>query len=361
MQFQHYDWRNVAPMEGVTDFPMRVWLSLTGKTKSMASPFLRITEHYPPKNQIPKVFLPEMFLQHKLSWQDTTLQLMGSCPKRLAVVAKEALEHTDWFELNCGCPSPKVVGHQAGSALLRDPSGFENFLKTLTKEIGPQKLGVKMRLGVESPAEFDALISAAYKLPLKRLVVHGRTRQEGYRGKSRWDLIEKAAKLLPYPVYGSGDIICHDTFRSSLLTAPSVCGVLVGRGVLYNPWLFEDLSSGCKKGCAPELIFFSLLVYYHFIRIYLDSPETFFSFVEDGWFKNAYLKDVSLWKKLLAQLSKVPTTSCPKKRFVTLGRTKMLWNYLRNNLEDQSFARVLLRVKSIEDFESQYQDHFLCA
>ena len=78
-------------------------------------------------------------------------------------------------------------------------------------------------------------------LPLARVIIHGRTKAQGYRGEAQWAPIEWAARELPVPVFGSGDVVDRPSLQAKLSEAPSIAGVFIGRGAIANPRVFREL------------------------------------------------------------------------------------------------------------------------
>ncbi|MEY2988734.1 MAG: hypothetical protein RJB13_2255, partial [Pseudomonadota bacterium] len=230
----------LAPMEGVTDFATRFWLSQIASPDEATTPFLRVTKDYPSK-RIPANFLPEIELSKEHGIVTCVPQLMASETEDLIRIGEHFLKKLPFVDINCGCPSPTVVGNGAGSSLLKCPDSFFRYLNQVVGALGPQRVSVKMRLGFQSEDEFESLLEVVKAFPLARLTIHGRTREDRYKGKARWHFINKAASQLNYPVIGSGDILDQSSLRERLALAPNVAGVMIGRGALRNPWIFASL------------------------------------------------------------------------------------------------------------------------
>jgi tRNA-dihydrouridine synthase len=142
-------------------------------------------------------------------------------------------------DLNLGCPAPIVYRKCAGGGLLREPQRIDAILGALREAI-TIPFTVKTRLGFDSPAEFDRLLPLFMKHPIDLLTVHGRTVTQLYRPVVRYDLIAAAARALRCPVLANGDI--HNADQALALVAETgVRGLMIGRGAIRNPWLFDQI------------------------------------------------------------------------------------------------------------------------
>ena len=143
------------------------------------------------------------------------------------------------IDLNLGCPAPIVYRKCAGGGLLREPARIDAILGALRDAV-TIPFTVKTRLGFSAPAEFDALLPIFAKHPIDLLTVHGRTVTQMYRPGVRYDLIAQAARELRCPVLLNGNI--HSAAQALTLTAETgVRGLMIGRGAICNPWLFDQI------------------------------------------------------------------------------------------------------------------------
>ncbi|MHC1768486.1 MAG: tRNA dihydrouridine synthase [Verrucomicrobiia bacterium] len=143
------------------------------------------------------------------------------------------------IDLNLGCPAPVVYRKCAGGGLLRDPERIDAILGALRDAVSIP-FTVKTRIGFDSPAVFEQLISLFAKHAIDLLTVHGRTVVQMYRPGVRYDLIALAAHELKCPVLANGGVDCPDQ-ALMLLAESGVRGLMVGRGAIRNPWLFEQI------------------------------------------------------------------------------------------------------------------------
>ncbi|MDQ3232380.1 MAG: tRNA-dihydrouridine synthase family protein, partial [Pseudobdellovibrionaceae bacterium] len=208
----------LAPMEGVSELPFRLWLAQVSAPAFSSTPFLRATDTFPA--QIPIDFAAELTREWDVPYQ-LIPQVMTADPDDFVRTARLLLSHAEFVDLNCGCPSPNPVSGGAGSSLLKDPALFVGFAERMADALPAQSFSIKMRTGFDDTAAFDVLTHGLRSVPLKQLTVHGRTRRDRYDGSSRWDLIQKAAEQLPCSVVGSGDILGVDSMPPIHAMAPS--------------------------------------------------------------------------------------------------------------------------------------------
>jgi tRNA-dihydrouridine synthase len=143
------------------------------------------------------------------------------------------------IDLNLGCPAPIVYRKCAGGGLLRDPQQIDAILGALRDAI-TIPFTVKTRIGFESAAEFDVLLPLFAKHPIDLLTVHARTVAQMYRPGVRYDLIAQAARAMPCPVLLNGNV--HSPAQAQrLLAETGVRGLMIGRGAIRNPWLFDQI------------------------------------------------------------------------------------------------------------------------
>jgi tRNA-dihydrouridine synthase len=167
-------------------------------------------------------------------------QLIGNDVPALVRAARELQQYpVAAIDLNLGCPAPVVYRKCAGGGLLRDLPRIDSILGALRDAVSVP-FTVKTRIGFDSPAVFDQLLPLFLKHAIDLLTVHGRTVTQMYRKGVRYDLIAQAARELPCPVLANGDI--HDADQAlRLLQETGARGLMIGRGAIRNPWLFEQI------------------------------------------------------------------------------------------------------------------------
>ncbi len=169
-------------------------------------------------------------------------QIFGSDKESFVVAAKYIYEnmHPDIIDINMGCPVPKVaVRAQAGSALLKSPDKIFDIVSAVVKSV-PIPVTVKIRSGWDSnhinAVEVAKIIE---KAGASAICVHPRTRSQGYSGHADWSIIKQVKDNVKIPVIGNGDIKTPEDAKR-MLEETSCDAVMIGRGVLGNPWLINN-------------------------------------------------------------------------------------------------------------------------
>lgn len=165
------------------------------------------------------------------------------------------------IDLNLGCPAPIVYRKCAGGGLLREPQRVDALLGAL-REAVTIPFTVKTRIGFESPAEFDALLPIFQKHSLDLLTVHARTVLQMYRPGVRYDLIAQAVRAMKCPVLANGNVFSAAQAKQ-LLAETGVRGLMIGRGAIRNPWLFEQIRAELRGEPVKIPTGRELLAYIH--------------------------------------------------------------------------------------------------
>jgi tRNA-dihydrouridine synthase len=166
--------------------------------------------------------------------------MIGNDIPALVRTAKELQQYPiAGVDLNLGCPAPVVYRKCAGGGLLREPAKIDAILGAL-REAVTIPFTVKTRVGFDSPAVFETLLPIFAKHSIDLLTVHGRTVAQMYRPGVRYDLIAQAARELPCPVLLNGNVHSGDQ-AAELLAETGARGLMIGRGAIRNPWLFDQI------------------------------------------------------------------------------------------------------------------------
>ncbi len=177
-------------------------------------------------------------------------QIFGSDVDSFVEAAKFIYEnmHPDIIDINMGCPVPKVAVHaQAGSALLKNPEKIREIVKAV-KDAVPIPVTVKIRSGWDKEHINAAEVAkVCEEAGASAITIHPRTRSEGYSGKADWSIIKKVKETVKIPVIGNGDVKSKEDAKR-MLEETGCDAVMIGRGVLGNPWLIRETVEYLENG-----------------------------------------------------------------------------------------------------------------
>jgi nifR3 family TIM-barrel protein len=231
----------IAPMAGMTDSAFRRLVKRQGACG------LVVSEMVSSEALVRGIGRSLEYLEFTDEERPVSIQIFGGDPARMAEAARVVESRgADIVDVNMGCPVPKIARHNAGCSLMREPEHAAGIVAAMVKAVRIP-VTVKMRAGwnereVNAP-HLARLVEAA---GASAVAVHGRTAAQAYHGLADWDLIARVADAVTIPVYGCGDLVEPEQILARLRGTP-VAGVLVGRGILRNPWLFAqaaDLLAG---------------------------------------------------------------------------------------------------------------------
>ena len=231
----------MAPMAGMTDTAFRRLVKRRGGCG------LVVTEMVSSEGLVRGIDRTLEFAEYTEEERPVSIQIFGGDPERMADAA-QIVERmgADIVDVNMGCPVPKIAKHNAGCSLMREPEHAADLVRAMVKAVNIP-VTVKMRAGWDAnQINAPELARRIEDAGASALTVHGRTAAQSYSGSSDWDLISRVADGVGIPVFGSGDCI-EPEHVIQRLRGTSVRGVLVGRGALRNPWIFEqaaDLAAG---------------------------------------------------------------------------------------------------------------------
>ena len=231
----------VAPMAGLTDTAFRRLVKRHGGCG------LVVTEMVSSEGLVRGIDRTLEYAEYTEEERPISIQIFGGDPEKMAAAAAIVEQlGADIVDVNMGCPVPKIAKHNAGCSLMREPGHAASVVGAMTKAV-KIPVTVKMRAGWnEHERNAGTLARMLEDNGAAALAVHGRTAAQSYSGHSDWDFISEVASSVSIPVFGSGDVIEPEQALERLRTT-AVSGVLVGRGVLRNPWILaqaQDLAAG---------------------------------------------------------------------------------------------------------------------
>lgn len=205
-------------------------------------------------------------------------QIFGSDVKSFVEAAKivEEKMKPDIIDINMGCPVPKVaVKNQAGSALLKNPEKVGEIIKAVVGAVNVP-VTVKIRSGWDqSSINAVEIAKIAEANGASAITVHARTRVQGYAGKADWNIIKEVVNAVDIPVIGNGDVVsCYDAKK--MLDETGCSAVMIGRGLLGNPWLIKECVEYLESGKLPEVIDYNEkidMMEYHLNKLCEDKTE----------------------------------------------------------------------------------------
>lgn len=205
-------------------------------------------------------------------------QIFGSDVKSFVEAAKivEEKMKPDIIDINMGCPVPKVaVKNQAGSALLKNPEKVGEIIKAVVGAVNVP-VTVKIRSGWDQGSiNAVEIAKIAEANGASAITVHARTRAQGYAGKADWNIIKEVVNAVDIPVIGNGDVVsCYDAKK--MLDETGCSAVMIGRGLLGNPWLIKECVEYLESGKLPEVIDYNEkidMMEYHLNKLCEDKTE----------------------------------------------------------------------------------------
>ena len=223
----------LAPMAGVTDLPFR-------RIAEKFNPGLVCTEMVSSKALFYGDEKTKQLLNTEGEKRPISMQIFGSEPETMGIAAKQVSELADIVDINFGCPAPKVVKNGDGSRLLLDLDKVEEIIKAVVAN-SKVPVTIKFRKGWDSKNIVACEVAKiAEKNGVSAITIHGRTRDEFYSGKADWDIIRKVKESVNIPVIGNGDVIDEESAKE-MFEQTGVDGIMIGRGSLGNPWIFEQI------------------------------------------------------------------------------------------------------------------------
>ena len=230
----------VAPMAGMTDTAFRRLVKRHGGCG------LVVTEMVSSEGLVRGIDRTLEYAEYTEEERPISIQVFGGDPDKMAAAAQivEGMG-ADIVDVNMGCPVPKIAKHHAGCSLMREPEHAASVIAAMTKAVRIP-VTVKMRAGWNDEERNAPILARMVEdAGAAAVAVHGRTAAQSYSGTADWELVAKIADQLTIPVFGSGD--CLEPAHVMNRLQSGVEGVLVGRGVLRNPWILAqaaDLAAG---------------------------------------------------------------------------------------------------------------------
>jgi len=230
----------VAPMAGMTDTAFRRLVKRHGGCG------LVVTEMVSSEGLVRGIDRTLEYAEYTEEERPISIQIFGGDPSKMAQAARIVRDMgADIVDVNMGCPVPKIAKHNAGCSLMREPEHAARVVEAMVGAVDIP-VTVKMRAGwTDSDRNAPTLARMVQDAGASAITIHGRTAEQSYNGHADWELVSRVARDLRIPVFGSGDCVEPEQIVERMKTG--VSGILVGRGVLRNPWILAqaaDLVAG---------------------------------------------------------------------------------------------------------------------
>lgn len=235
----------LAPMSGITDLPFRLIAAEHGARFGFFEMLDANSFFYGSRRTL------SMMKTHK---NDTPIaaQLVGREPDIMLGAAEKILKEVNiaFLDINAACPAKKVLKKKSGAYLLHDETALYKIISRLAGSF-PVPVTVKLRIGYDDKATTDigGIARRCEESGASAIFVHGRTRLQGYSGVVDYAAIKAVKDSVTIPVFGSGDVFSPE-LGQKMLSMTGCDGILVARGALGNPWIFEDTDRYFRNGSA---------------------------------------------------------------------------------------------------------------
>ncbi len=233
----------LSPMADMTDLPFCVVVrSVNAATPHMPVMFREMVSSEAIVRQNAKTMEMARFDEIE---RPLIQQIFGADPEVMGRAAAVIMErwNPDGIDINMGCPVYKLTSNFNGAALMKDPDRAAAIIKAIRTTIGDSTpVSVKIRLGWSDPTQGREFAKVLEDAGAALITVHGRTKCQAYTGTADWNEVGEIKKQVSIPVLANGDIVDARTARQAL-KASHCDGVMIARGALGNPWVFQEITS----------------------------------------------------------------------------------------------------------------------
>ena len=310
----------LAPMAGISNSAYRTIIKEMGAGLIVAEMVSDKAIYYGSKKTIDMLYMTEYE-------RPISQQIFGSDIESFVYAAKyiEDNMHPDIIDINMGCPVPKVaISSQAGSSLLKNPDKIYNIVKSVVETVRVP-VTVKIRSGWdENSINAVEVAKIIEKAGASAITVHPRTRKQGYSGFADWNIIKEVKENVNIPVIGNGDILtCYDAKK--MIDKTGCDAVMIGRGVLGNPWLIKECVEYLESGKIPKQVSIKEkidMIKKH-LNLLLETKPYKVAMLEIRSHAAWYLKGLDGSKELKEQIFKTKTKE---------ELTNLLDDYLQNKI-----------------------------
>ena len=245
----------LAPMAGVSDPALRLQCKKNG-AGLVVTEFTSIHSIIAKEKQLNENSQTiQEFIEYSEQERPLSVQLFGSDLNALEKAAKIVEPYFDMIDYNMGCPAPHITQQMAGGALLQEANLTQQILSTLVDSV-KKPVTLKIRAGVTSASKFlfKDIAQIAEDEGIQMITFHPRTVSQGYSGHSDWTLIKELKEITDIPIVGNGDILTPEDAKT-MIDETHCDYVMIGRGAMGNPFLFEQINDFLKTNSYQEYSF----------------------------------------------------------------------------------------------------------
>lgn len=208
----------------------------------------------------------------------------------------------DMINLNCGCPSKKIMAQGSGGALMRRSKKIGEIVKALVNEV-KVPVTVKIRTGIDGKDNSIEVAKACEENGASAVIVHARTVEQGYSGEADWEVIKKIKESIKIPVIGNGDVWCGEDAKR-MLDETGCDYVMIGRGAIGNPFIFKEINEYLKNGKeVRQGVDEKIKDFFEYVK--LSEKYEIFSLVDVKLKAQEFTKGLAGSTKLRRELNKV--------------------------------------------------------
>lgn len=245
----------LAPMAGVSDPALRLQCKKMG-AGLVVTEFTSIHSIIAKEKQLKenKKTIQE-FLEYSEQERPLSVQLFGSDLLALEKAAKIVEPFFDIIDYNMGCPAPHITQQMAGGALLQEVNLTQQIFNTLVNAV-KKPVTLKIRLGVTEASRylFKDIAEIAEDEGIQMITLHPRTVTQGYSGNADWQMIKELKEISSIPIVGNGDITTPEDAKT-MIDQTGCDYIMIGRGAMGNPFLFEQINDYLKTGTYEKYTF----------------------------------------------------------------------------------------------------------
>jgi len=245
----------LAPMAGVSDPALRLQCKKMG-AGLVVTEFTNIHSIVAKESQLKeRMKTIQEFIEYSDEERPLSIQLFGSDLPTLEKAAKIVEPYFDIIDYNMGCPAPHITQQMAGGALLQEVNLTQQIFSTLVNAV-KKPVTLKIRSGVTDASKFlfREIAEIAEDEGIEMITLHPRTVSQGYSGTADWNLIKELKEIASIPIVGNGDITTPEDAKN-MIDNTNCDYVMIGRGAMGNPFLFEQINDYLKSNSYKEYTF----------------------------------------------------------------------------------------------------------